>query len=164
MPHPNRKFVLAYTFLVGLPILGLVGVLKSGRSLTPPYSVDGAWKIGTVATRDCSCTTYFTSLSNATLSISQSGTILVLVLGESAKTVAKTATGSLQGKVIRAQFNGDNSNSASCADRNRTLTAILDPQSEPRTLRGTLTFADRTSCRTDFLATHQPRNAAGDSH
>ena len=36
MAHSNRNFAVAYLFLVALPVLGLVGVLRSGRSLTAP--------------------------------------------------------------------------------------------------------------------------------
>ena len=45
MPHTNRNFVVAYILLVGLAVARLRGVLKSGRSLTAPISVDGTWKV-----------------------------------------------------------------------------------------------------------------------
>jgi Kef-type K+ transport system membrane component KefB len=35
----NRKFVLAYILLVGLPLLGLFGILRAGRKLVAPPSV-----------------------------------------------------------------------------------------------------------------------------
>ena len=32
MVQSNRNFIIAYILLVGLPVLGLIGVLKTGRS------------------------------------------------------------------------------------------------------------------------------------
>src|SRR5208283_757233 len=43
MSRTNRNFVFAYTFLVILPLAGLAGILKTGRNLTAPVSIDGVW-------------------------------------------------------------------------------------------------------------------------
>ena len=43
MSPTNRNFVMAYIVLVGLPLLGLVGVLRNGRALSAPVSVEGRW-------------------------------------------------------------------------------------------------------------------------
>src|SRR2546430_13404224 len=51
MSKANRDFIIAYVVLVGLPILGLVGVLKTGRTLGAPFSVDGTWKLQADAVR-----------------------------------------------------------------------------------------------------------------
>jgi len=40
MSPANRKFVIAYILLVGLPLLGLFGILRMGRKLVAPVSVN----------------------------------------------------------------------------------------------------------------------------
>jgi len=142
---------------VGLPLLGLAGVLRSGRSLNAPFSVDGAWKInaGTGQTPAAPCETFLSSVSNSPLSISQSGTSLVIGLRD------KTTTGTLAGKTIKAQFAGaNNANATDCSDHSLTLTATLDPQAEPRTLSGRLSVEGCASCApVEFRAIKQPRPA-----
>ncbi len=44
MSPSNRKFVLAYILLVGLPLLGLIGVLRAGRNLAAPAAIRSAVK------------------------------------------------------------------------------------------------------------------------
>ena len=164
--HSNRNFVLAYVFLVGLPVLGLVAVLKSGRGLNAPFSVDGAWKIdsGTGRLSTSPCGDFLSSLSNAPISISQSGKTLVVTLSGG----TRTATGTIDGKALQAQFMGADSLSANrsgiaeCSDRNLILAAILDPIPDPRTLNGTLSVEDCSSCApVEFHAVRQPRSPGG---
>src|SRR5712671_4676256 len=96
--HTNRNFVIAYVFLVVLPVLGLVAVLKSGRGLTAPFSVDGAWKIesGAGLLSASPCGNFLSSVSKAPISISQSGKSLVVTLSGG----TKTTMGTLEGKTI----------------------------------------------------------------
>jgi hypothetical protein len=151
---------------VGLPLLGLVGILRSGRGLTAPLSVDGAWKIESGASRlpASPCGNFFSSVSNAPLSISQSGKSLVVTLSGG----TKTTTGTLDGKTVRAQFAGtvrsgaDKSGAAACGDGSLILAATLDPLAEPRTLSGTLSIEGCGSCRPlEFHAVRQPKSAGG---
>jgi len=164
--HTNRNFVIAYILLVGLPLLGLVGILKSGRRLAAPFSVDGAWKIESGASRPPAspCGNFLSSVSNAPLSISQSGKSLVVTL----RGGTKTTTGTLDGKTVRAQFAGtvrsgtDKSGAAECGDGSLTLAATLDPLAEPRTLSGTLSVEGCGSCAPlEFRAVKQPRSPGG---
>src|SRR6266852_1824878 len=130
MSHTNRNFVIAYILLVGLPLLALAGVLKSGRSLNAPFSVDGAWKLdaGAAHASAAPCTDFLSSVSNSPLSISQSGTSLVINLR------GNTTTGILPGNTIMAQLVADNNSSASdCSVPRLALTPTLDPLTEPRT-------------------------------
>lgn len=164
--HANRNFVIAYVFLVGLPLLGLVAVLKSGRGLTAPFSVDGTWKIEPSG-KDfpvSPCGKFLFSISSAPLAISQSGKTLVVALSGG----TKTATGTLDGKIIKAQFAGkatatNKSGAAECGgDGSLMLTATLDPHAEPRTLSGTLSIDDCGSCAPmEFHAVRQPRSPGG---
>ena len=160
IPHTNRNFVIAYILLVGLPLLGLVGVLRSGRTLVAPFSVDGAWKIDAGAAHPSAapCRDFLASVSNSPVSISQSGTSLVIGLGG-----GKTTTGTLDGKIIKAQFAGSaNPNANDCSDHNLSLTATLDPLTEPRTLSGKVTVEGCDSCvPVEFRAVKQPRPAGG---
>ena len=158
IPHPNRNFVIAYVFLVVLPVLGLVGVLKSGRGLTAPFSVDGAWKIESSRPSASPCGNFLSSISNAPLSISQSGKALVVTLSGT-----KTTTGTLDGKILKAQFTAaDKSRATECGNGSLTLTATLDPVGEPRTLSGTLAVEDCASCAPmEFHAIRQPKSPGG---
>jgi hypothetical protein len=155
MAHTNRNFVIAYILLVGLPLLGLAGVLRSGRKLIAPFSVDGAWKLdaGAIRPAGAPCGDFLSSVSNSPVSISQSGTSLVIGLA------GKTTTGALTGKTITAQFAGtDNPNASDCSDRSLALTATLDQLIEPRTLSGKLSVEGCASCLpVEFRAVRQPK-------
>jgi hypothetical protein len=159
--HTNRNFVLAYIFLVGLPLLGLVAVLKSGRGLAAPYSVDGAWKIDAPVDHPSSsaCGNLLSSFASAPLSISQSGKTLVVTMSGG----TKTTTGTLEGKTLKAQFAAaGNVGTADCGDSGITLAATLDPAAEPRTLRGTLAAAGCASCAPlEFRAVRQSKTPGG---
>jgi hypothetical protein len=157
IPHPNRNFVIAYILLVGLPLLGLAGVLRSGRSLKAPFSVDGAWNVdaGAGHATAAPCEAFLSSVFNSQVSISQSGTSLVIGLA------GKTTTGTLSWRTIQAQFSGaDNPTATDCSDRGLVLSAALDPLAEPRTLSGRLSFEGCASCApVEFHAVRQPRPA-----
>jgi hypothetical protein len=160
--HTNRNFVIAYVFLVALPVLGLVGILKSGRSLTAPFSVDGAWKIESNHLSASPCGNLLSPVFNAPISISQSGKSLVVSISGGAKTTA----GTLEGKIIKAQFAaaevGTDKPGADCGGGGLTLTATLDPMAEPRTLSGTLAVEGCASCTPmEFRAVRQPRSPGG---
>jgi Kef-type K+ transport system membrane component KefB len=136
--------------------------------------VDGAWKIESGAGHFSAspvspspiaaepCADFFSSVSNAPLSISQSGKTLVVTLsGEPKPPPARS-----KGKSIKAQFSGlgadkDKSEAAQCGD-GLTLTATLDPQAEPRTLSGRLSVEGCASCApVEFRAVRQPRACRG---
>jgi hypothetical protein len=159
MAHTNRNFVLAYIFLVGLPLLGLAGILKGGRHLTAPFSVDGAWKMVASQPLAPACKDFFSSVSSAPLSISQSGKSLVVTLNGG----TRTTSGTLEGKIITAQFTvPDKSGAAQCGDGNLNLTATLDPLTDPRTISGTLSVEGCASCAPlEFRAARQPKPPGG---
>lgn len=162
MSHTNRNFVLAYIFLVGLPLLGLVAVLKGGRTLTAPFSVDGSWKVESSHPASSSCSD-FISATDTPISISQSGPSLVIALNGG----LRTASGTLKGKVITAQFagtatNGREKSSTGCGDGSLVLNAALDPLTEPRTIQGTFSAPDCVLCvPIEFHAIRQPKMPGG---
>ena len=158
MAHTNRNFILAYIFLVALPIAGLVGILKGGRHLTAPFSVDGTWKILSSQPVASSCSDFFSSVSTSPLLISQSGKSLVVSLNGG----TRTASGTLDNKIITAQFSGNKVAAAQCGDGNLNLTATLDPATEPRTLSGTIAVDGCASCAPlQFRAARQPKPPGG---
>jgi hypothetical protein len=165
MSHTNRNFVVAYILLVGLPLIGLAGVLKTGRGLIAPISVDGMWKIeadtSRFATQPCAKTA--SSLVNTSLVISQSGKSLVLTFNNASKTVT---SGVIEGKslaasVVPVRLSGD----TGCGDQPLALTATVDPKAEPRSLTGVLSVNGCASCTpVEFHALRQPRGPAGGAH
>ena len=167
MPHTSRNFVVAYILLVGLPLLGLAGVLRTGRSLVAPISIDGTWKIQADTSRVSgpSCTKTVTSLLNSSLVISQSGKSLALTFNTPSKI---PASGSLDGTSLKALIAPprDSAAEADCSgDLLPTITASIDPKSEPRTLSGTLSVSGCASCAAvEFRAVRPPKAPTGGAH
>ncbi len=167
MPHTGRNFVIAYILLVGLPLLGLAGVLRSGRKLIAPISIDGTWKVEGDASRISNqpCAKTLSSLLNTSLVISQSGKNLAITFNNPTKTVG---SGLLEGKSLRASIGPqrDSAGEAGCGgDQIPILNAAIDPKSEPRILTGTLSVSECTSCTpVAFRAVRQPRPTTGGVH
>jgi hypothetical protein len=156
----NLKFLIAYALLVVLPILGLVGVLKAGRELTAPLSVDGVWKVDANAIRlealRCADKDF---LQGASLLIMQSGRNLVLNVNSGFKA---TAWGFIEGRTIQAsavpaeKYSGE---SRCGEDHLFSFKATVDAESNPRSLIGTITFDGCSSCApVNFHAVRQVRN------
>jgi|CZKD01.1.fsa_nt_gi hypothetical protein len=165
MSHTSRNFVVAYVLLVGLPLLGLAGVLRTGRTLVAPISVDGVWKIEADASRLSGgpCSKTLASLSNTSVGISQSGKNLVLTFNNPSKTAA---SGTLDEKNLKASIVPVRDSLSDCgADQSLALTATVDPKSEPRSLTGVLMVSGCSSCTpVEFHATRQTRSSAGGAH
>jgi hypothetical protein len=165
MSHTNRNFVVAYVLLVGLPLIGLAGVLKTGRGLTAPISVDGVWKIDADASRFAAqpCAKTASSLVNASFVISQSGKSLVLTFNNASKTVT---SGAIEGKTLTASIvPARDSGDTGCGDQPLALTATVDPKTEPKSLTGMLSVNGCASCTPlEFHALRQPRGPTGGTH
>jgi len=154
MSSTNRRFVVAYILLVGLPLAGLAGVLKTGRHLTAPISIDGKWKVEAAASHPTNpCDQAIASLLSYNLIVSQSGRSLELTLGAGSK-----SSGQLDGTKLSASFA-----TAACPDDQPvTLMASIDGKSDPKTLTATLTCA---SCSPlEFHAVRQPKAQSGGGH
>lgn len=145
----RRNPVLVYFFLVGLPLLGLMGILRAGRMLIPPLFVGGAWNVeadfGAGVTS--SCRNLLSSVQQPFFSISQSGPDLVFNLNNPQK------TNILGGIRATSMVMGSESVEASagepggCADpRAITLEATVGSQGGRRILTGTLGIAGCESC------------------
>jgi hypothetical protein len=165
MSHSNRSLVVAYILFVGLPLLALVEVLKMGRTLAAPISVDGVWRMEAETGHFSAlrCSNLLSSVTNAPVLISQSGKSLVLTLNGGSKATASM----LEGRIIKASFvPTDSSPEAGCGiNRIFTLTATFDPKSDPRTLNGTLSVDGCASCEpVEFRAVRQPRGSSEGVH
>jgi hypothetical protein len=167
MSNTNRNFIIAYVLLVGLPIIGLLGVLKRGQALTAPISVDGMWQLQAdpvrLAALPCGKTLAFTP--DMALAISQSGRNFTLSLANGPKS---TASGTLDGTVLKASVvpSAAWSDEAGCGNgRELSLVATVDPKADPRSLTGTVSAKDCPSCASvEFHAVRLSPAARKGSH
>jgi hypothetical protein len=159
MMQSNRKFFIAYVLLVGLPILGLVGILKSGRAMAAPISVDGTWALqadpASLASLPCG-----KSLTASDLVISQSGGNFTLTLTDAPKS---TASGALTGTILRASLLPASPDDIDCGRRHElVLLATVDPKATPKCLTGTISLTDCPACKPiEFRAIRRPPIAQG---
>jgi hypothetical protein len=135
----NRNFVIAYVLLVGVPLLGLAGVLKAGHALTAPISVDGTWTLQTDTATLCGWT-----LQNPVLTISQSGRDLVVGLNNG---LNAAGTGTLAGATMDAALPLPATAADHCgSDATLALRAAIDSKAEPKTMLGTISVNGCASC------------------
>jgi hypothetical protein len=146
--YQSRKFAIAYTFLVALPVLGLVGVLRSGRFLSAPLSVEGLWKMQADSNRlpTLACADYLAAPRGTAVAISQSGKDLTVnLVGEP----GLTAAGVIEGTTLTAMFQPlpEGATQAQCQiNRGLLLSATVDRKANPRSLTGSLSVAGCSSC------------------
>ena len=148
MSNANRNFIIAYILLVAVPIVGLVGVLKRGRTLTAPISVDGVWQLQADPARLAAlpCGKTLGQNPETALAISQSGRNFTLSLTNGPKS---TASGVLLGTTIKASLvpAAAWSEETGCgAGRELSLVATVDTKADPRSLSGMLSVNDCSSC------------------
>jgi len=167
MSRARRRFIIAYIFLVGVPLAAIAGILRAGKGLTAPISVNGVWSMTASSTRlspgPCG---EANSLSNVSLVISQSGKSFSLALDGSAKA---RGSGVLEGTNLNAPLilTRDLTREAALATgcssaQPLTLTARVDPDSEPHTLNGSLSVDGCSACApVQFHAVLQPKTKVG---
>jgi hypothetical protein len=167
MPHPHRNFILAYILLVAVPVVGLIGVLKSGRKLVAPISIDGQWKLQVDPVRLAAlpCGKALADSTDAALAISQSGKNFTLSLSNGPRS---SGSGQLDNETIKASIapSPEWAGQAGCgAGRELTLLATVDPRANPRSLAGWLSVADCPSCDSvEFRAVKQIPPARRTTH
>src|SRR5215472_8504578 len=95
----TRDMVFAYVCLVGLPLLGLLGILRAGRHLTPPISMAGTWTLDAdfSAVPVGHCTQVLANVLHGAVDISQSGDRLLLTLNDAPRTMIR---GMIQQKTV----------------------------------------------------------------
>jgi len=162
MSHTNRNFVIAYTLLVGLPLAGLAGVLKSGHSLRAPVAIEGTWKIDSTSlhTAGQSCEKAVSALAASSFLISQSGKTLTFTLQNAAQT---SGDGSLDGTSVNVPLAVTDSAVQGCAAGQAVvLTGTIQPDSDPRSISGLIWVAECPACATiQFHAVRQPKAQRG---
>ena len=147
MSGGNRNFVFAYAFLVVLPLLGLAGVLKIGRHLAAPTSIDGVWNLQVDAAQMTSlpCAQAISAFSDQAFSISQSGPDFVINSLAGSQTIG---SGSLEGNHLSATINSvpvPSQNSCG-TNSNFTLLAAVEGPADSKILTGKLVAGACASC------------------
>lgn len=157
------RLVIAYLILVGLPVLGVIGVLRVGGTLRPPLSVAGSWRVEQVgqAKGPCADEAPLDHSEPLVLSISQSGSHLSLSFNNKSKA-------RLEGEIQSTSLNANSQNGSGVSNPSERetaniigLQASINQQTEPARLHGTLSFS---KCPTEpgvtFLATRQLKSAS----
>jgi hypothetical protein len=162
----NLSFALAYLVLVVLPLLGLLGILRVGQTLTAPVSVGGLWRlhVNTDKTVAFPCGKVL-ALSDASFTISQSGRSFTL---QFANSVISPASGSVEGTTIKANIAVAPNliGETGCEEAHvLTLTAIVDSQINAKSLAGVLSVEPCIGCAPlEFSASLEgPAKASGGS-
>jgi hypothetical protein len=154
----NRKFAIAYAVLVLVPLVGLLGILKYGRNLKAPISVDGAWtlQVDAKSLSALPCGKSLAESPDQAFTISQSGEKFTLTLAGAAKA---EAAGSIDGAKLSAVLSPSGawaSESGCGSGRQLTLMATVDPKANPRALAGVLSVDGCASCGpVEFRAVRQ---------
>ena len=117
------KPFLTYALMVGLPTLGVLGVLHAGSGLRAPYAVGGEWKVTAGP------------LVDSAFVMQQSGEHVSLVLHGS------RLAGRLRRDTLELSSDGTLASHASVCgpERGTTLRALVDASVHPRRMRGALT-------------------------
>lgn len=159
MAHSNRNFVFAYAFLVILPIVGLAGILRNGRKLTAPPSIDGVWsfQFASAELDPLPCGKMFAAIPDKAIVISQSGTTFAL---SSAGGPKLAGSGTLDGTILRASLISpqESSPEMNCpAGSQLSLAANLNQNAGSKALVGSLSAANCPTCpAVAFRAERQP--------
>jgi len=162
----NRKFLVAYLLLVGLPLLCLAGVLRAGRKLGAPTSVEGAWKFETDAARLASlpCGKSVAALQDAIVNISQSGKSLVLTRSEVTRT---SGSGTIEDTQLTALIPWPEAASSESGCRGGgtlQLVATIDASAKPKSMVATISIPGCSSCaELEFHGARQV-HSAGKTH
>lgn len=147
MSGSNRNFVLAYAFLVILPLVALAGILKAGRSVTAPISIDGLWtlEVDSPQIDSLPCGKVLAAVPNKTIAIVQSGRRFVLSFPSGPEV---TASGTLDGTSLNASLKWPAESSAgNCAGGGPLVVlAKLDRKTDATLLTGNLFAFNCPSC------------------
>ncbi|HZQ25170.1 MAG TPA: hypothetical protein VFA89_20440 [Terriglobales bacterium] len=156
----KQNFVIAYILLVGVPIVALLLVLKVGRTIAAPLSVDGTWKVQAEPLDEAANSACLKALESAdTLSISQSGKGLTLALNGG---TSSTSSGNIEGTSISGTLRAPSSNGSCGGSGTLILAANVDANADPRSLMGTFTVDGCANCAAlRFRAVRQGGNSKG---
>jgi hypothetical protein len=143
----RKKLVAAYVLLVGVPLLGLLGILRAGQRLGAPASVGGTWNLEEDLTplAGSACKGALDNINQPFFTASQSGALLTFTLNNPEQT---TLPGSIrQGTVTMGSESSAKDASHDCARPQAIhFQATLSQQGLQRLLTGTLTIAGCPDC------------------
>lgn len=159
MKAPATRSLLTYVFLVGLPLMGLLGVLHAGRGLQAPPPVDGTWRTAPVGTGLglAALLPRARGASPAQLEVHQSGTYLSLDIG------SLHLSGRLRGDSLVAHSAGPATpDDGTCGHvQEMELRASLDRTAEPDRLTGVLSEPGHPACPpVRWTAVHLAQNTS----
>jgi hypothetical protein len=146
MSGSNRNFVLAYVFLVILPLLGLAGILKAGRNVRAPASIDGLWtlRVDSAEIDSLPCAKVLVAAPDKRMVIAQSGKSFVVSFPGGPNL---SGSGTLDGTTLRAALMSPPEAPDSCMGGGQvSLIASVDRNVEPNMLTGSLSALDCESC------------------
>jgi hypothetical protein len=109
--------------MVGLPVLGLLGILDAGRGIRAPLAISGVWTLDAVPTARCGSGP--SDPRQPALSISQSGAEALITLNDSQAT---TLEGTVSGAALTAK------------SAIASISASIAGKPSARTLEGTMQF------------------------
>ena len=109
----------AYLLLVGVPVMGLLGILEAGRGIPAPLSIGGEWALEFDPAAHCANGP--AGLRQPALSISQSGTEALITVNDGHAT---TLEATVNGATLTA----------------KSLTAAIAGKPGERTLEGKMNF------------------------
>lgn len=151
------KTILVYVVLVGVPLLGLLGILRAGERIVPPRHVGGAWVVadGSAAGLQAVCPGLGFPETGTEIDVSQSGTRARIVLNDS---LATPLDARIEGLTLTARPERED---GACAGRELRLAATLDTLAAPMALQGTVSVAGCAACPT--VPFHAVRAASPDA-
>lgn len=166
MSRTNRNFVFVYVLLVILPLVGLAGILRSGRGLAAPVSIDGIWsfRVDSGQFDSLPCGRVIATIPDKAIAISQSGRSFALSFPSEP---GVTGSGTLDGSALRAVIPPRESSSESgCgAERQLSLLATVDRKADSTSLVGTLSLSNCPTCASvAFRAERQAPAASKGGH
>jgi hypothetical protein len=151
------KVFLQYILMVGIPVIGVLGLLQVGGNLKAPVSVGGVWALN-VAPQPAAgevCEGVLVWAEPPALTISQSGPNLVLTFNDTDKT-------RLEGKVAGAALSGATRRTSGQLP-GLQLSANIDRQVEPDRLQITLRMRGCTE-PVSLVGIRQPRIQGAGGH
>lgn len=137
--------ILLYVSLVGLPVLGILGLLQVGQTLSAPISLAGKWNAQLIPRnpQDLAGNNSLLRPGPTTLNITQSGPNLLLSFEDDPKA---TFVGNIRDMTINAGMVRQDAKATYTSNGTTSifLRARVDRHTSPERLLGVLTFANES--------------------
>jgi hypothetical protein len=144
----KKNFAIAYLILVIIPVLGLAGVLRSGRKLVAPAAIAGRWKmqVNAPVLAALPCAGSVATLRDVGFTISQSGRYFTLSFANS---VMPSTSGFVEGATIQVSIlpPAEGVKEVGCSGGHVfSMIATLDSKANPNSMAGLLSVKDCAAC------------------